>query len=133
MITYFESRWQTITVIDTRVAERWEKYDPFGNVIYNLSPHAKNVSWEVRDSQNKIVASDTKLPLKIPGDKLPLGDYTVSVTYNDLWNPGGSPANFNPKVTAKLHIVDIKLLNSALLPNTETGPELLPPSLKEKA
>jgi len=78
-------------------------------IVYTLSPHAKNVEWSVTDEKGKVIISDNKLPLSIPRNLLKPGDYVVSVTYLDLWNPYHPAPNPDATVTIKLHIVDVRI------------------------
>jgi hypothetical protein len=101
----FESRLQTVTVMDTRFPERWERPDPAGTIQYPLSPHAKDVEWEL-SGDNVLLHDRGRPPVSFTAD-LPLGDYVLSVHYHDLWHPEGSPRDFTPIYTNLLHIVDV--------------------------
>ena len=98
---------QHITILDTRIPERWERPDAKADITYDLPG---NVSWDVTPSQGGApVASDTKPPLSFSAN-LALGDYTVQAHFLDLWHPtNGSPQNFNPTNSAPLHIVDTRI------------------------
>jgi len=102
----FTSREQTITVIDKHFPSQTIRPDPNGTVTYKLSPNAKNVGWWVDGPQ--FAGGGLALPMTFNAD-LALGDYVVYAHYHDLWNPGGTPANFNPIYSNILHVVDVRL------------------------